>query len=455
MAIIDGDAAQRRNLASMIAERSAGRFVAVTFANAGEAEAAVRAEPVGILIADLETIGGAARLPQMSVARTTIATTVNASLTTAIAAVRGGAADFLVKPIGAKVLIEHLEAVVAGWQTETSAAPVPNVVTPAPTDFAGFIGRSPPMLAVYEQIRRMAQSRAPVFLTGESGTGKELAAEAIHTLGAPGDAARPFVAINCSAVPRDLMESEIFGHVRGAFTGATDNRSGAAELADGGTLFLDELTEMELSLQAKLLRFVQTGSFRRVGGSEAKRVNVRIVSATNRDPLTAIAGGQLRADLFYRLHVLPIHLLPLRERREDILPLAEAFLARFAAEEGRASLAFDASATEMLLAHAYPGNVRELANLIRRAIVLADTPVVTATLLRQSIAGRGDVLPLANSRTDGAAETVTSYREQERAIIESALTAFSGNIPKAAAALDISPSTIYRKRQIWAERSGP
>jgi len=334
VAIIDGDAAQRRNLASMIAERSAGRFVAVTFANAGEAEAAVRAEPVGILIADLETIGGAARLPQMSVARTTIATTVNASLTTAIAAVRGGAADFLVKPIGAKVLIEHLEAVVAGWQTETSAAPVPNVVTPAPTDFAGFIGRSPPMLAVYEQIRRMAQSRAPVFLTGESGTGKELAAEAIHTLGAPGDAARPFVAINCSAVPRDLMESEIFGHVRGAFTGATDNRSGAAELADGGTLFLDELTEMELSLQAKLLRFVQTGSFRRVGGSEAKRVNVRIVSATNRDPLTAIAGGQLRADLFYRLHVLPIHLLPLRERREDILPLAEAFLARFAAEEG-------------------------------------------------------------------------------------------------------------------------
>jgi two-component system, repressor protein LuxO len=163
----------------------------------------------------------------------------------------------------------------------------------------------------------------------------------------------------------------------------------------------------------------------------------------------------LRADLFYRLHVLPIHLLPLRERCQDILPLAEAFLARFAAEEGRAFVAFDAGATEMLLGYPYPGNVRELANLIRRATVLADGPVVTATMLRQSIAGRGGELPVANGRTDGAADTIASYREQERAIIESALTAFGGNIPKAAAALDISPSTIYRKRQIWTERPGP
>jgi two-component system repressor protein LuxO len=354
------------------------------------------------------------------------------------------------------VLIEHLEAAVAGWHAETVASPGRNVAKPSATDFAGFIGRSPAMCAVYEQIRRMARSRAPVFVTGESGTGKELAAEAIHTLGAPaGGAARPFVAINCSAVPRDLMESEIFGHVRGAFTGATDNRIGAAELADGGTLFLDELTEMDLSLQAKLLRFVQTGSFRQVGGSQAKKVDVRIVSATNRDPLTAITGGRLRADLFYRLHVLPIHLVPLRERREDILPLAEAFLARFAEEEGRAVVAFDASATELLLAHSYPGNVRELANLIQRATVLTDGPVVTAAMLRQSIAGRGGDLPVANGRAEGAADIITSYREQERAIIESALTAFGGNISKAAAALDISPSTIYRKRQIWAERPGP
>ncbi len=294
------------------------------------------------------------------------------------------------------------------------------------------------MLAVYDQIRRMAPSKAPVFITGESGTGKELVADAIHAHA--GDGERPFVAINCSAIPRDLMESEIFGHVRGAFTGAADGRIGAAEFADGGTLFLDELAEMDFALQAKLLRFVQTGTFRRVGGSEVTRVAVRIVSATNRDPLTEVGAGRLRADLFYRLHVLPIHLAPLRERAEDIAPLAEAFLARFAAEEGRRFTGFDNDAMRLLQDYGWPGNVRELANVIRRIVVLDDGDVVTAAMLPEAVRS-------AAPASGGTA--VVPYAAQERAIIEGALSAFGGNIARAAEALEIHPSTIYRKLQSW------
>jgi two-component system repressor protein LuxO len=445
--IVDADPGQRRSLAGMIAERGEGRFTATVCSNCEEARAAVLARPGTIVLADLDTIGGASHLPDMGIGSTTIATSANASLTTAIAAMKGGAIDFLPKPIGAKALIERLESAVAGWRPE---APLPSA-SPAPhrgTDFAGFIGRSAPMLAVYEQIRRMAPSRAPVFITGESGTGKELTAEAIHALACGTE--KPFIAINCSAIPKDLMESEIFGHVRGAFTGASENRTGAAELADGGTLFLDEVTEMDLGLQAKLLRFVQTGSLRRVGGSETKRVDVRILSATNRDPFAEVATGRLRADLFYRLHVLPIHLLPLRERREDILPLADAFLGRFAAEEGRAFAGFEDEAVVMLRAHAWPGNVRQLANVIRRVVVLDDGIAVSAAMLAEPIRTT-EAGTLSPAPSGGLPQgPVLPYQEQERAILKQAIAAFDGNIARAAAALEISPSTIYRKLQLWS-----
>ena len=316
----------------------------------------------------------------------------------------------------------------------------------AGADFAGFIGRSAAMAEVYAQIGRMAPSRAPVFVTGESGTGKELCAEAIHAHSGP--AGRPFIAINCSAIPKELMESEIFGHMRGAFTGATEDRAGAAELADGGTLFLDEVAEMDLGLQAKLLRFVQTGTIRRVGGSELRRVNVRLVSATNRDPLGEVEAGRFRADLFYRLHVLPIHLAPLRERREDILPLAVAFLGRYGAEEGRVFDGFDAGAIHCLLDHDWAGNVRQLENAIRQVVVLHDGGTVSAGMLPSAI--RRPAGPAV--ATPDARLPVVPFRDQERAIIETALTAFGGSISRAAAALEISPSTIYRKRQEWSER---
>ena len=315
------------------------------------------------------------------------------------------------------------------------------------------------MRAVYEQIRRMAPSRAPVFITGESGTGKEVCAEAIHQHSGP--AGRPFVAINCSAIPRDLMESEIFGHVRGAFTGAAENRAGAAELADGGTLFLDEIAEMDLALQAKLLRFVQTGTIRRVGGTELTRVNVRIVCATNRDPFVEVEAGRFRADLFYRLHVLPIHLEPLRTRPQDVMPLALAFLTRFSVEEGRAFSGFACEAERRIMACPWPGNVRQLENAIRRIVVLHDGKEVTGEMLppdlgasasQPSAPPSGSPASQFNAPSAAAPSAILPFRLQEQMIIEAALAAFDGNIGRAAAALEISPSTIYRKRQEWPAR---
>ena len=444
--VVDADPGQRRLLAGLITERTGGRFTATTCASYEEALAASATRHDAILIADLATIGGLTRVPEFARnGSTLIATSDTGSLSTAVAAVKAGAIDYLPKPIGARVLIERLNAAVAAWRPAVpteAVGPAPLAHATEVGDFAGFVGRSPAMLAVYDKIRRMAPSSAPVFLTGESGTGKELAAEAIHAhAGADG---RPFVAINCSAIPRELMESEIFGHVRGAFTGATEHRAGAAELADGGTLFLDEIAEMDLGLQAKLLRFVQSGTLRRVGGTEQLQVNVRIVSATNRDPLKEVQAGRFRADLFYRLDVLPIHLPPLNARREDIGPLAAHFLALYGQEEGCGPLTLDPATLGALMAHDWPGNVRELANAIRRMVVLGGAvELPDGGLPAAAATDRHDPSPAA---------AVRPFWHQERRIIEAALDAFGGNIARAAAALELSPSTLYRKRQSWLER---
>ncbi len=433
-------------LIDMIAGRDGSRYRVAGCETPSDLAAAGRSLSKAVLIADVETVGGPHRIADIvQAAPRLIATSAAGSLNVAVAAVKAGAIDFLPKPIGAKALIAGLETAVASWQTERRNTPGPNetkVETNA-TDFAGFVGQSAVMQAIYGQIQRMAGSRAPVFITGESGTGKELCAAAIHAEAGLGH--RPFVAINCSAIPAELIESEIFGHVRGAFTGASDDRAGAAELADGGTLFLDEIAEMHLPLQAKLLRFVQTGRFRRVGGTDEKQVDVRVVSATNRNPQDEVDAGRFRADLFYRLHVLPIHLPPLRDRRGDILALAERFLRRFAEEEGRSFRDFHPAAAATLEACPWPGNVRQLENVIRQVVVLHDGGLVTTDMLPDSLL---DVaVPMAEA--DGP---ILPFREQERRIIETALAAFDCNIQRAAAALQINPSTIYRKRQAWLEQ---
>lgn len=313
-------------------------------------------------------------------------------------------------------------------------------VTPI-SGFAGFIGASAPMRRVYGEIERVASSRASVFITGESGTGKELAAQAVHSnSGRSG----PFIALNCGAIPKELIESEVFGHMRGAYTGAVEDHAGAAEAANGGTLFLDEICEMDIALQTKLLRFVQTGEVRRVGGTKSKKVDVRIVCATNREPKAEVQAGRFREDLFYRLHVLPVHMPPLRLRGEDTLMLARSFLARLSKEEGRNFVGFDPFAERLIASYAWPGNVRELDSAIRRIVVLNSGGVVTADMLPLEITTAVLTQPQGEAKRP---KQILPMWVQEGRIIEEALAAFDGNISRAAAALEINPSTIYRRRQ--------
>jgi len=437
-----------------------------------------------VLVIDLETIGSDDGLEQFAVrcpSAVIIAVSARGSVSRAVTAMRAGAHDFLTKPFSLDALAQKIS-----FQLEQRPAGMPSIVETvddlepqmssemhgsalrhegkdsrtSATGLERMIGTSAPMQHILGQIVRMAPSQAPVFITGESGTGKELCANALHDLSERRD--KPFITLNCAAIPRDLIESEIFGYVRGAFTGATDNRTGAAELADGGTLFLDEIGEMDLMLQSKLLRFLQTGSFQRLGDTSLVKVDARIICATNRNPLQEIAAGRFREDLYYRLHVLPIQLPPLRDRREDIIPLATAFLKTYAAEEGRSFCGFDADTEARLTTYTWPGNVRQLENTIRQIVLMNDGHSITLDMLPMLIrdpSGRAQgIVDLSRERARPhssvrAFGSIQPLWEQERRIIEEALDAFNGNIAMAAAALEISPSTIYRKRQSWTERA--
>ncbi len=382
-----------------------------------------------------------------------VATSRKGSVAVAVEAVRAGAGDFVVKPFQPTDLVRRLtNAIRMDATREIISVPFEN--SREIDGFEGFIGASPAMAAIYEQIKRISPSKAPVFITGESGTGKEVAAEAIH---ARSDRAKgPFIALNCSAIPKELMESEIFGHMKGAFTGAHEDRAGAAELAHGGTLFLDEICEMDLALQAKLLRFVQTGTLRRVGDTKLRSIDLRFVCATNREPAREVEAGRFREDLYYRLHVLPLHLPPLRERTGDVVRLASAFLARYAEEEGRQFRDFAPEAEARLEHFAWPGNVRQLQNVIRRVVVLHNGDEVSAEML--PLPRSNAATPLATHeavRDTGLLQcsdspAIAPLWMQEQKIIEDALKAFEGNAQKAAAALKVAPSTIYRKMQSWS-----
>ncbi len=378
--------------------------------------------------------------------------TAHGSADIAVEAMRCGAFDFLTKPFDSKRLcatarnaLQHqqLSSLVAHYKENFER-----------NSFAGFIGASMPMQAVYRIIESAAPSKATVFITGESGTGKEVCAEAIHKSSPRRE--HPFVALNCAAIPHDLMESEIFGHVKGSFTGAVGDRKGAASLADGGTLFLDEICEMDLDLQSKLLRFIQTGSFQKVGSGKMESVDVRFVCATNRDPLAEVKAGRFREDLYYRLHVIPLTLPPLRERGEDILLLARELLSRYAREEGRRFTDFSPEAVRLLLDYPWPGNVRELQNVIRNTVVLNDGERVEVTMLPPPLSNRGAIqMPPADNPIAVTAEAqpqpVRPLWIVEKEAIEHAIRQCDGNIPKAAALLEISPSTIYRKKQAWED----
>lgn len=301
----------------------------------------------------------------------------------------------------------------------------------------GLIGRSPPFQAMLQMVARVGPSQASVLLLGESGCGKELTARAVHEASAR--AARALVVVDCASLPETLFESELFGHEKGAFTGAHAARAGLVEAASGGTLFLDEVGDIPLAMQVKLLRLLENGTYRRVGSSELRRADVRVVAATHRDLVRRVADGRFREDLYYRLSVFPIRVPPLRERRED-LPLLAASLLERVAPPGR--LALEPAALERLAAHPFPGNVRELRNVLERAALLTDGAVVTLATIEQALAIGGQP-PVA--ALPGMPSGATDLKSSERDALRAALAAHAGNRKELAKALGISVRTLYRK----------
>jgi two-component system repressor protein LuxO len=378
--------------------------------------------------------------------------TAHGSVNTAVDAMRQGAFDFIVKPFNAARLNVTLRNAL---ERKKLARIVETYRRNLERDrFYDFIGASAEMQAVYRTIESVAASKASVFITGESGTGKELAADAIHR--ASPRAARRFVALNCAAIPRDLLESEIFGHVKGAFTGASADREGAAVAAHGGTLFLDEICEMALDIQVKLLRFIQTGTVQPVGSTQTTKVDVRFVCATNRDPLAEVEAGRFREDLYYRLHVVPIHLPPLRDREDDVLAIARHFLVQYAGEEGRAFRDLSPGVETLFRGYDWPGNVRQVQNVIRNVVVLHDGAVVEPAMLpdpfrpgRRLAVGDGEAGTVGERPANPAAPALRPLWQIEKDAILATLRACEEDVPRAATVLEISPSTIYRKMQQW------
>jgi two-component system repressor protein LuxO len=389
--------------------------------------------------------------------------TAHGSVQRAVEAMQAGAEDFLVKPFDKNRLLVTVANLI---EKQRLARLVQNYREQERVGLDRMMGRSLPMQGVYRTVECAAPSQATVFVTGASGTGKELCAEAIHRLSPR--RAKPFVAINCAAIPRGLLESELFGHVAGAFTGATKDRAGAAAQADGGTLFLDEICELDFDLQAKLLRFIQLGTFRRVGGSRDERADIRFVCATNRDPIAEVAANRFREDLYYRLHVIPIAMPPLRERGEDILDLARHFLERFARREKKDFVGFDNHVEQALARYPWPGNVRELENVVQQIVVLNSGGIVTLAMLplflqrspvdedriavgdqRLAVVRQDASFAAALPSASGAERDVMPLWQVERQAIIRTLAVFGGDIQKAAVALEISASTIYRKLQAW------
>lgn len=323
-------------------------------------------------------------------------------------------------------------------QLATVASPVFQIpVAPPKPKLLGF---SAPMRALHDQIQRVAPTSASVLITGESGCGKELVAQSIHA--ASGRADGPFIAINCGAIPDSLIEAEMFGYEKGAFTGALRTHAGVFERADGGTLFLDEITEMPADLQTRLLRVLESSAFFRVGGTREIAVDVRIIAASNRDPLHAVEIGQLREDLLYRLAVFPIHVAPLRDRGTDLQLLAEHYLADLNAAAGTHKR-FGPGALQRLAHHRWPGNVRELHNAIERAFILCDSQVEPSP-----ISSTAQSEPLLERDSHGASLRIavgSKLETVERSLIEATLTHFDGNKRRAATALGCSLRTLYNR----------
>ena len=375
----------------------------------------------------------------------------------AVEAMKRGALDYLVKPFGVDAVLALVTKVMRTRALERELRTLRREVGKKAASREQLVGRSPALLEVFKTIGRVATSDIAVLITGESGTGKELVARAIHQASARSEG--PFVAVNAAAIPRELLESELFGHERGAFTGAVESRPGRFREARGGTLFLDEIGDMPIELQAKLLRVLQSGEVTSVGGRRPEHVDVRIVAATHRDLDAAVRDGRFREDLLYRLRVVPIHIPALRERAEDVAVLAQHFVERYAEELRLGPRALSPDALERLVAHPWPGNVRELENAIKRALVLSTGEVLTPDAFAFLAAPAGE----AHAATGAELEDLVArevddalaagerdlhealLRRLERPLLERVLAHTGGNQLRAAALLGINRNTLRKK----------
>jgi DNA-binding NtrC family response regulator len=484
--IVDDDPVQRRLLENMA--RRFGYDVLVV--DGGDAAMAALSGPdaaridcvvLDLVMPDLDGAGVLARMREAGLSIPVIVQTAHGGIDTVVSAMRAGASDFVVKPVGAERLQVSLRNALATSALETEFQRLKRSRTGTLT-FRDIITRNARMHEVLRIAQKAAGSLIPVLIAGESGVGKELIARAIH--GSGERRAKPFVAVNCGAIPENLVESVLFGHEKGAFTGATERHVGKFVEASGGTLFLDEIGELPPAAQVKLLRAIQEGEVDPVGGKKPIKVDVRIISATNRDLIADVKQGRFREDLFYRLHVFPITVPPLRERPEDIPDLVRHFLVRFAAEEGKRIRAVSAEALHVLNTAPWPGNVRQLENAVFRAVVLADgdevglgelpqlalskpeklaAPAIvpaddmphhmgtaTAPLLiddepatsrhEQSSVASVDALPLLD-----AAGNVRTLEDIEGEVIRFAIARYRGQMSEVARRLRIGRSTLYRK----------
>jgi len=439
--VVDDEEKMQRVLEIML--KRMGHEVACA-GNGQEALKSIQAIPADLVISDLR-MPGMTGIELLQALRTqgnevpVIIMTAYGTIESAVEAMKLGACDYILRPFDVDALELTINRVLAAGQMLRQNDFLRHEVEKG---WGEFVGHSVPMQKVYDLIRQVAPGKTTVLVTGETGTGKELVARAIHRASPRKDAL--FVPINCAAIPADILESELFGYEKGAFTGAVKNRIGKFEMSDGGTLFLDELTEMPMALQAKLLRVLQENVIERLGGNRSIPVDLRIIAATNRNPRQAIADGKLREDLYYRVNVFNVDLPSLRERKDDIPALAASFL-----EQGKAVSGISDAALACLIAYDWPGNVRELQNVIERASVLSQGGAIDVKHLPHEMTETVQPLPgkalVLQATAFESLELNPAVDQLENAMITEALRQTSGNKAKAARLLDVSERTLWYK----------
>jgi two-component system, NtrC family, response regulator PilR len=437
--VVDDERSMRELLAIVLRREG---YEVLLAENGKSAVDTLERESVDLLISDIkmpdlsgvEVLRAAKKIDQDILG---IMITAFASTDSAVEAMRLGACDYLSKPFDIDLLKMKVREKIENRQLRQENVLLKRTLGLS-HQFSNIIGRSEPMLEVFKMIETVAKTNSTILLTGESGTGKGLVAQAIHFHSLRRD--RPFVALNCGALPETLLESELFGHMRGAFTGADSNKKGLLEVAEKGTVFLDEIGEMSAVMQVKLLRVLQERRFRRVGGLEELQADIRVIAATNQDLAKLVGDGRFREDLFYRINVIPISLPPLRDRREDIPLLAEHFLAKYCEQMGKSIAGISQAAMDLLVQHEWPGNIRELENVLERAVALESTPAVLAESLPPSIRGESPkaAVGMFDALPEGGINLEAHVQEIERGFIAQALERAGGVQVKAAELLGMS-----------------